>query len=107
VGFLASNRTVLQYRNMRYGEQYHPAMAWGRWIVLICLISMFIAAVTGIIPAALEPLFILVLFSGILFGAILSFSGYFKSVDRQAYPFMVVMICIAFTAVIIYALTRG
>lgn len=82
-------------------------MAWGRWVVLVCLIFMFIAAVTGIIPAALQPLFILIWFSGILFGTILSLSGYFKSFDRLAYPFMVVLICITFTLVIIYALTRG
>lgn len=94
---------------MKYNRSYHPAFAWGYLTVFACLVVMVIAAITGIIPLAWQPLFIFILIGTIIGGGIIAQIGFFKSFDRQAYPIIskVLVIAIITFLVLILFLPRG
>lgn len=79
---------------MEYNKGYNPAFAVGAFTVLACLVIMTIFAVTGIIPLALQPPLMMSLLITIIMGGSICVAGYFKSMDRQGYPvlFLVVLI---------------
>ena len=82
-------------------------MAWGYWTVFVCLIIMTVAALTGSIPLDLQPLFILLVFGTMIIGGIIGVAGYFKSLDRKAYPVVLAILLVpAILVVIYYLITR-
>ncbi|NHJ13094.1 MAG: hypothetical protein EAX95_05420 [Candidatus Thorarchaeota archaeon] len=96
----------LWHREMKLGEFYHPAFAWGRWVVLICILLIFIFALTGVVPASLEQIAIVFLIGGVILGSVIGIYGGFKSFHRDAYPFMAAMLLIAILLVLVWALLR-
>lgn len=92
---------------MKYNRTYHPAFAWGSWIVLACFIIMGIAYFTHLIPTELQLVFILLLVSFAIGGAFIATVGLLKSFDRGAYPLVLAVLLISTVLfVAYYLLTR-
>lgn len=66
------------YRNVKFGQTYHPAFLWGRLIFLAALVVMFILWITDIVPYNLQPTVGALLVTIMLTGGILSIVGYFR-----------------------------
>ena len=92
---------------MKYNRLYHPAFAWGSWIVLVCFIILGIAYFTNLIPLELQPMFILLLVSFGIGGGVIATVGLLKSFDRGSYPLLLAVFLIpAVLFVIYYLMTR-
>lgn len=89
---------------MRYNRRYHPAFAWGYWTIFACLVIMAIAAVTDVIPLALQPRFIFLLVATMVVGGAVAIMGFLKSYDKRAYPVLVAVLLITVILVVIYYL---
>ena len=92
---------------LTFNRPYHSAFAYGYVMVFVCLVIMFVAAITGIVPLAMQPLFIFLIVGTMIGGCIVAQIGYFKSIDRQAYPIVIVLISVALMMVVVYALTHS
>lgn len=92
---------------MKYNRPYHPAFAWGSWIVLVCFVIMGIAYFTNLIPLELQPVFILLLVSFAIGGGVIATVGLLKSFDRRAYPLIFAVFLVStLIFVIFYLMTR-
>lgn len=92
------------YRDLEYGETYHPATLWGRLVVLGCFVVMFILWVTNIVPYALQPTVIAFLVAFMLAGFVLSMVGYFRYWGKERLLFMVTVIFVVATLAIVWFL---
>lgn len=92
---------------MSYNRRYHPAFAWGYWIVFVCFVIMAIAAVTDVVPLALQPRFITLLVATMVVGGAIAMTGFLKSYDRNAYPVMIaIWLIVVILCVILYLTPR-
>jgi lipopolysaccharide export LptBFGC system permease protein LptF len=102
-------RQRFRFRDMRYGETYHPAYAWGRWIVFFCIVFMFIAAFTGFVPPSLQQIVIVLWITIFIFGSVLACVGISKSYYRgviRSIVLVLVAIVIAIIMVVSWYFTR-
>ncbi|MFW9808374.1 MAG: hypothetical protein ACFFE6_03245 [Candidatus Thorarchaeota archaeon] len=103
-GFQQQNREYRQalwLRDIKVGESHHPAFAWGRWIVFLCIVIMFLAALTGFIPQSLQQAFIVLWIAIVIFGGVLSCVGFSKSFDRGVYPLFAALVLVGIIMIVI------
>ena len=79
----------------------HPAWTVGYVTVFVCLVIIAILAVTGIVPVDLQPPLMMTLLITSIIGGTIGLVGFFKSYNREAYPFIIVVLSIPLITLII------
>ena len=75
--------------------------------VFACLIFIYILAMTGIVPVAMQPPLMFSVLITIIVGGIIGLVGFFKSWDKQAYPIMIVVLAIPLVLIFILYILQG
>ena len=104
--FRIETRT-LRIRDLKWGEGYHPALAWARWVVLFCFLFLAVMVLTGIIPQQLQPVTIVAFMSLMILALMTTIGALLKSFDRAAYPVLAGILIFAAIAMVIWVLGYG
>jgi hypothetical protein len=92
---------------LKYNRSYHPAFAWGRWIIFAAFLFLTIAVLTNIVPLPLQSIAVILIVATMVIGAVIGLMGGFKSFHRDAYPALLALVLIpVILLVIVYLLRR-
>jgi hypothetical protein len=92
------------FRDIRYGETHHPALACGFWMVFACMLFITVTAFYDFIPQSLERTVIIIWTSVMVLGGVFAFYGMFKSNDRGSYPCWIAIVLTAGVLVAVWSI---